>query len=237
VLALLAAALVLPSALLVERALRGVAAEETARHRAVAERVFDEMERTLSDLVAREEERPVEAWNATAPEHIAALPAPFVVGYFQVEPDGRVTTPLPPRDPDALRAPTELLARARRDAAPPAEAKRQAERSFAQAPGTTVSLDDGAEKLRALGYVAKDAAAGGKPEPPTKNAYDALSSLNRGAEERQSRQRKVVEKREEAPAAAPAESFAEAEADRPVAERVAVDPLVGRFADERHLLL
>ena len=69
--ALLAIALLAPTALLVDRALRGVAAEREARQRAVAERVFDEMERALSSLVAREEARPVESWEA---ERLTALP-------------------------------------------------------------------------------------------------------------------------------------------------------------------
>ena len=105
--ALLAITLLAPTALLVQRALAGVAAEREARHRAVAERVFDEMERALSELVAREEARPVGAWRADGAERLAALPEEsFVLGYFQVEPDGRLSTPLAPRNSASMRATT-----------------------------------------------------------------------------------------------------------------------------------
>ncbi|RIK91109.1 MAG: hypothetical protein DCC71_25220, partial [Proteobacteria bacterium] len=105
VLLAVAALLLVPVAGLVHRALRGAEAESSARHRAVAERLFDEMERALSDLVAREEARPVEAWRDGDPARIAALPPePFVLAYFAIGPDGRVAAPLPPRDPAALAA-------------------------------------------------------------------------------------------------------------------------------------
>ena len=55
----------------------------------VAERLFDEMERALSDLLAREEARPVEAYGAAGAVPLAPAPAqPFVVGCFEVDPDG-----------------------------------------------------------------------------------------------------------------------------------------------------
>jgi len=236
-LAALAAALVLPSALLVDRALRGVAAEETARHRAVAERVFDEAERALSELVEREEARPVEAWDAADPAHLAALPDDaFVLGYFQIGSDGRVTTPLPARDAAAVDAATRWLATApRRDAG---DAAREATRepAIAQAPGTTVLMAP--PPFPSLVDAEKDQAVAPAAPPAPRSAYDALSSLNRGAEERQQRQRKLVEK--EAKAEAPAAGALAAPTDteestRPT--RIAVDPLVGRFADARHLLL
>jgi signal transduction histidine kinase len=249
VLALLAAALVVPSALLVHRALRGAAAEQSARHRAVAERVFDEMERALSELVAREDERPVEAFHATGDARIAAYPAePFVLGYFEVAPDGRVTTPLAPRDDTALRAVATWFAS--RDAGTREADSDDAE--FQQAPGTTLPLAEAKrDQLRSLGYAMKDEAAPPPPSPAPKNAYDALQSLNRGAEERSKRERKVVAKSsvaesaesyaEPTAGAAPARDAStpadsEAQQRRDVA-RVAVDPLIGRLADARHLLL
>ena len=54
----LAVALLVPTGLLVRRALESIEVERAARHRSVAERVFDEMERSLSELLSREEERP-----------------------------------------------------------------------------------------------------------------------------------------------------------------------------------
>jgi len=234
-LALLAAALLVPSALLVERALSGVAAEETARHRAVAERVFDEMERTLSDLVAREEARPVEAWDPTSEARLTELPAePFVLGYFQIGPDGSVTSPAA-RDGDAVRAAARSIASAAgRDAPAAGEGKRE------QAPGTTLSLEEmKPSALRALGSVEKDekSSVQAASPPAPKSAYDALSSLNRGAEDRQLRQRKMVETPAEAEAPAPEAARADSLERRQQPQRVAVDPLVGRFADPRHLLL
>jgi signal transduction histidine kinase len=242
--ALLAAALLVPAALLVQRALRGVAAEQEARHRAVAERVFDEMERALSELVAREEARPVAAWRADGDERLRALPEErFVLGYFQVEADGRLTTPLPARDAAALRAAAAWFA-ARDEGAPAAPAGPPP----AQAPGTTVAE----EQLRALGYAEADAGARA-PAPAAEGAYEALQSLNRGASERRARARKLeAPSSDEAPALADdarREVAAAEPASPPTAGgspparaqaprvAVAVDPLVGRLADERTLLL
>ncbi len=261
VLVLLALAVLVPAALLVDRALRGAAAEQDARQRAVAERLFDEMERALSELVAREEARPVEAFRATDAAHIAELPPErFVLGYFQIEPDGQLTTPLPPRDAAALRVATKWFAMREGEAV---DAKAQGRPKLEQAPGTTVSVATAErEQSRALGSSMKDEVA----PSPSSNAYDALQSLNRGAEERSSRQRKVVEKRAErdayaeAPEALPANRAqsldaqsmresaasgsppppvtpAEAKADRRDAVAVAIDPLIGRLADAQHLLL
>jgi signal transduction histidine kinase len=234
VLVLLAIALVVPSALLVNRALRGAEAESAARHQAVAERLFDEMERTLTDLVTREEARPVEAWRASDGARLAELPPePFVLAYFQVEPDGRVTTPLAPRSERALRAATRWFA-SREDEGRVAEPKRSAE--VAQAPGTTIALEENAlgknetAGVRAQGSVAKEQKA---PAAPSKDAYDALQSLNRGFAERMTRQRKLVEEPAEADAEAP---LAMRDEPQPM-RQVAVDPMVGRLADPQHLLL
>ena len=182
---LLAIALLAPTALLVQRALAGVAAEREARHRAVAERVFDEMERALSELVAREEARPVEAWSAGSDEALAALPEEsFVLGYFQVEADGRLSTPVAPRDAAALRAAAAWFAarelREQRDAL-----------ATPQAPGTTVQLSDDAA-LRALGYAVAGEPDAGAQKRSAEGAYEALQSLNRGASERATRERKLI---------------------------------------------
>ena len=118
VFAALAVALLVPTALLVRRALESVEVERAARHRTVAERVFDEMERSLSEFLSREEERPfghyrfyftpegaVIGVGALARSPLADPPdRDFVVGYFQVDPDGSVHSPLRPRDEEAARA-------------------------------------------------------------------------------------------------------------------------------------
>jgi len=251
VFALLALGLLLPAGLLVRRAFAGVAVEREARHRAVAERVFDEMERALSDFVVREEERPLEAWQAAA----GAPPPPFVLGYFEVEPGGRVTGSGAGAAPgEAERVAAAWFAA--RGASQRTERRETEPR--AQAPGTTVSLErTELNQLRALGYVIQGAAQAPAAPPRADGAYDALQSLNRGALERAERQRKTVvrpadelpafEAKPEAPArskdsrAGPLDA-SEAAAGAGRTEkgptlRVAVDPLVGRLADDRHLLL
>lgn len=110
-LVLLAAALAVPVAVLVARALASAAIEEESRHRLIAERAFDEMESTLSRFLAEEEARPFDAWRfypSGAPPDRSPLAggpaAPFVLGYFQIDPDGSLHTPQIPRDPDAAVA-------------------------------------------------------------------------------------------------------------------------------------
>jgi len=237
----LALALFVPAALLVDRALRGAEAEQAMRHQVVAERVFDEMERALSDLVEREEARPVEAFRAGG---MPRLPdEPYVLAYFQIEADGRVTSPVPARDDAALDAVAAAFAT-------PVLRDEAAKRAPEQKPGTTVAIAKMEKsQLRALGYVEKDADSLAESAPPAeaKNAYDALQSLNRGAEERADRQRKVFAPSSPADGASSAagRGIASLEAEAPAAgapprsqpTRVAVDPLVGRLADARHLLL
>ena len=121
------------------------------------------------------------------------------------------------------------MVRVARDAARDAEPKRAAE--VAQAPGTTIALEKNeTERARALGYVSKEQKA---PSAPSKDAYDALQSLNRGVEERTARQRKLIEEPVEADAGAPLAMRDE----QPTTRHVAVDPMVGRLADPKHLLL
>src|SRR5689334_9170462 len=93
--AALALALSVPLALLVSRAVQSVALERDARHRVVAERVFDEMERALSTFLQQEETRPFDGWAEAEPS------VPFALGYFQLAPDGVVSArerPDAPRD-------------------------------------------------------------------------------------------------------------------------------------------
>ena len=74
----LSLALLVPLALLAWRALDGLALEREVRHRAVAERAFDEMERALSEFLAGEEARPFEAYRfyVSAPGDRSPLSAP-----------------------------------------------------------------------------------------------------------------------------------------------------------------
>jgi signal transduction histidine kinase len=225
VFAALAVALLVPTGLLVRRALESVEVGRAARHRAVAGRVFDEMERSLSEFLAREEERPfghygfyftpegaVLGAGALARSPLADPPdRDFVVGYFQVDPDGSVHSPLRPRD--------EAAARAAGDYRPTSASERSAEATLRevraywgeraraaaekrapvldeQAPGTTVSLlggDEETESLRALGYAREERQEAKPKKDRLASAYRALEALNRGVEQRASRSQKVVE--------------------------------------------
>ena len=110
-LALLAIGIAVPVTILVVRALESTAIENERRHRSLAERILDEMEGELSRFLAEEESRPFvdyrfyrERPDPNAPERnlspLASAPQrPFVIGYFQVDPDGSVHTPRRPRDP------------------------------------------------------------------------------------------------------------------------------------------
>src|SRR5262245_36964335 len=145
-----AAALLVPAGLLARRALESVELERDARHQTVAERLFDEMERALSGFLATEEQRPFghyapqytppdEPAGVLARSPLADPPAlPFVIGYFQRDPDG--TLHLPAERP--AQAASDEIARAV-DAywAAPAIAEKLRAEGQAQAPGSTVELD------------------------------------------------------------------------------------------------
>ena len=103
-----AVVLAVPVGLLLRRAVESVALEQRTSHQAVAERIFDEMERALSEFLAREEERPFGQYSydyipqgsradVAVRSPLADPPSlPFIRGYFQVDPDGSVHTPLQP---------------------------------------------------------------------------------------------------------------------------------------------
>jgi signal transduction histidine kinase len=193
----LAVLLLVPMVLLVRGALRSAAYETEARYRAIAERAGDELERELSALVQREESRPFGHYRFYyVPPNVAGgryavtrspladpdLP-PYVIGYFELQPDGSIRSPRVPRD--------TALARERRDWDPAraddsvdelreivmdALARRGGEGrgGLPQAPGTTRRMADEASGEAQ----APDAA------PPTQEALEALLALNRGAGER-----------------------------------------------------
>ena len=109
---LVAIGVLVPVVLLVWRALGSVAVERRMRHEVVAERLFDEMERALSDLLAREEARPVEAYGTGGPVPLApATDQPFVIGWFEIDPGGAIRTAeagLAPHAVDVRRAAESL---------------------------------------------------------------------------------------------------------------------------------
>ncbi|MCA9697831.1 MAG: HAMP domain-containing histidine kinase, partial [Myxococcales bacterium] len=107
-------AMLLGLGLLLARSLAATRAEQQLRREALAARVFEELEATLAAFVAEEEARPFVQWRhewvppvtsksgqteagtgEPRPSPLASLPArAFVRGYFQVDPDGRFSTPL-----------------------------------------------------------------------------------------------------------------------------------------------
>jgi signal transduction histidine kinase len=265
VFALLAVALLVPTGLLVRRALESVEVERAARHRTVAERVFDEMERSLSEFLSREEERPFGQYRfyvtpegavrgALARSPLADPPdRDFVVGYFQVDPDGSVHSPLRPRDEEAARAagdyrPTAAalgsaaatlrVVTAYWAARPLSAPESAAPADQEQPPGTTVSLLDDREGAR-LGHARELERGETQEAEPRKeefaSAYDAIQSLNRGALGRASRSQKVVKRAplQELPAQASApEQRARADASATEAQ-VGVGEMVAQGAPPR----
>jgi signal transduction histidine kinase len=94
----LAVALLAPLVLLFGRTLESLDRERELRHQAVASRVFDEAERLLSGFLQREEERPADHYLLRTPSGevspLAGVPQwEFVLGYFQVDGGGAITTP------------------------------------------------------------------------------------------------------------------------------------------------
>jgi signal transduction histidine kinase len=105
-LVLVSAAVFLAIALLADRALDAALQERELREQLVAERVHDELEEALTELVEVEERRPFFQWREACvgesgelePSPLAIPPQPPVLGYFQIDPDGAISTPRP--DPD-----------------------------------------------------------------------------------------------------------------------------------------
>jgi signal transduction histidine kinase len=260
-----------PVALLAWRALDGIALERDVRHQALAERAFDEMERALSAWLEDEEARPFEHYRfyagATRERSPLAGPPghPFVLGAFQIDPDGSVNTPLRP-DPAELAA-----ARERGDWPPAPEVEQRIERitrlveeTWRSAPTVDALLAPGTTRpvgglLAKESIDAAEADAAAALADDRASVYQAIQRLNLGAEQRSERKQKIEEV-VIAPAApsAPAEASAlsapeparEDPARQPAAKsmaksavartevvRAALDPMVGRAADDAHLLL
>jgi signal transduction histidine kinase len=219
VFAFVCAALLACAVPLVRRAFDSVELERAARHDLVSSRIFDEMERALFALVSREEERPFGHYRFYyAPEAtvggklaltrspLASLPeAPYLIGYFQIDPDGSLHTPHRPRDesfarrtgdwdptPDVQSALGELRSVLERHRTR-IGARDSIGEDFAaapQAPGTTVAL----ESAGASRGLRKKAAAIAE-DKRERSVYDAVSSLNRGISGRAERQVKVEQRK------------------------------------------
>jgi signal transduction histidine kinase len=221
---LLATGLALSVALLASRALEGVAFEKAARHEAVATRVFDEMERGLSRFLEREEARPFAGYDPGAGLYGRPPESPFVVGYFQIDPDGTLHPPAArehaagrtrgsgeavPDEQTELDRVQEIVAPIQKNepdlglATPTALLERRAP------PGKTKRLaaprpqaDAAAEPRRQDLAVGSRKDAEGEREA---NAYEVLQSFNQSAAYRSTRQKKqsLAKASPPAPSAAP----------------------------------
>ena len=176
---ILAVALLAPLALLLGRTMESLNHERELRHEAVASRVFDEAERLLSEFLHREEERPADHYllRTRSGEASPLAEAPeweFVLGYFQLDGRGAISTPR--RDGAA-----ELAAQLREVLGKGASASGQAlelgrlqqdEEATAQRPGTTKTV----QKMQILT---------GRALREDKDAeLDEVASLEKEAEEK-----------------------------------------------------
>ncbi len=97
---------------LLARAVEAGEREQALREQAVIARVFDELEGTLATFVATEQARPFVQWRhfwvgpgelADRVSPLASVQAqrPWLVGYYQVEPDGQFVSPMVPPEGEA----------------------------------------------------------------------------------------------------------------------------------------
>lgn len=260
-LTLLSLGLLVPMGLLAWRALDGIALERVVRHQALADRAFDEMERALSRFLAREEARPFEAYRfyISGPGDRSPLSTrdgleDFVVGAFQQDAEGRVTTPMAPADPAAARA------RADRPLRPHVQAAiAEVEAAVARSHLADLGKRDDREARLDLGdarrldpaapgrtrpeesppALAKERAAASKDEASAESdsVYDVLQRFNRAAEDRAERKQKVATAKLPRAQSSPAPSLAyeegiassaelpRAAGEAPVSPSVAPSPL------------
>jgi signal transduction histidine kinase len=190
---LLALGIALPAALIVERAISSLELESVVRHQSIADRVFDEMERSLSDFLVREEARPPEDYAAdsssstSASDEIAATAfagadEPFIIGWFSLDPSGATRMlVVDPLDRSRIASAMHIM---RPGARPAAELQEAALAAEAPAPGRTRSLDDKRIQASKRKKEKEDAAI-------EESAYDVLQSLNRAQLLRSERQGKI----------------------------------------------
>ncbi len=212
---LLALVLLASLAALVDKALDSVEAERAIRHRVLADRIIDEMERELTAWLRREEDRPfaqyryffVPEGSTTRLVNLSRSPLsqpprePFVVCYFQLDPGGRVSSPLWPENEKLaaavsgwqpspeIRAVVDLVGEAVSDFWGTEVAARLPAGGAGDEGGATVALDRPQRKLLAQGALKKRPSKKEQAEAEAQRRY--LTSLNRGARARQQRPSKV----------------------------------------------
>jgi hypothetical protein len=92
----------LPLAFVAWRTYGALDREAQAQVRFFSERLLDEIEAELADLVRREEDRAVDEYRHTLVQDGGTIPSPlartpaesFILGYFQNNPDGSFQTPM-----------------------------------------------------------------------------------------------------------------------------------------------
>ncbi len=180
--AFFALVLIAPVGLLVQRSLHSIDLERRTRQQTVAERIFDEMERSLSGVLDEEEQRPTgdyrSATNRSDPT--------FVVERFQIEAGTNRFRPkaerieteeaFDGRDGDEKRKDSldsEVVVHLRQAQPEPD----RNESGIRQAPGTTVRLNDATVEQ-------KSQPGKGAKQKRDLSEYDALRSLNKALERR-----------------------------------------------------
>ncbi len=207
--ALVAVVCLVAVAALVYRALEVADTERRLRHDAVAERVLDEMERSLSEVIAAEEGR-------SAADPANAPVGSFIVGRYELGADGaiRVTTPAHAAEIERLLHGAEAT-----PAGGPFVAMRQSA-------GTTLPVTPSASPIQ------EQPAARAEPEKKAE-AFEILAKLNRGAELRA--KGRVAPKQDEA--ANDSVSSLEDRRAAPSEADAVLSRLRGRALDATHLAL
>ncbi len=183
-----ALALIASVALLVQRSLQSIALERQVRQQTIAERIFDEMERGLSDLLAAEEGRPTDGYASDERDEIRGI----VIGRFEInaKEESKRNVPaiagahgeLETAQADAVGQRDDLDEVARR-ILPKLGAKKQEKSVYrSQIPGTTVRVNETSADHR----VAQHAAAPPAERKEEASDYAALRALNKGAKQRAS---------------------------------------------------
>ncbi len=202
----LALLVAVPTLFLVHRSRESLRAEHALRYQAVADRVFDEMERALSVWLAEEDARPTEHYRfyvESRPDRgrslspLAAGPSrPFVIGYFQIDSDGSFHTPERPRDIARAERLGDFSRNPSRDETLES-LQRRVGAYFAtwNASGDDRAREDLVDAKAASPAEAKEERAPSPAGEPGLDVYSTLKSLNQASESRRQRKTKRVAQR------------------------------------------
>ena len=196
------------AAIVLQRALASVESERAAQRSAVAERVFDEMERALTRFLDEQESLGSAAWLSPPAQDPA-----FVAGRFETGPGDAVRLAAG----SAAGLAPQLSAWAARRAAPRANARRDEGGRDAASLGEAGAPEQSERKAAAGAPIAQS------PRGVQDSVYGALQSLNRGAEERAQRARKIEMLADAAPPARDGAYSGEAQRQQGLRERGAAE--------------